>query len=128
MGHLNAAQGICIYRAWLVFLNSDRKSFDGVGFPPRGPRPARRFVSSDPLCELGGEHSSWRLESGLQFAVSKSTDDDYINIITEDTMPAYFCGPEPWARTHGYGFTGCFALVRQAWLHDRWLVGLLQAL
>ena len=55
-------------------------------------------------------------------------DPTHVNVITEDTIPAYFCGPEPWARTHGYGFTGRFALVRQAWLHDRWLVGLLQAL
>lgn len=54
-------------------------------------------------------------------------DPTHVNIITEDTMPAYFCGPEPWARTHGYGFTGHFTLVQQAWLHDRWLVGLLKA-
>lgn len=44
-------------------------------------------------------------------------DPTHVNILTEQTLPLYFCrhkdGALPWARQ--YGFTGEFELISQAW-------------
>ena len=49
-------------------------------------------------------------------------DPTHVNIITEDTMPMYFCGDsyKPWLGSDKpiasiYGFKGSFELVDQAW-------------
>lgn len=55
-------------------------------------------------------------------------DPTHVNIITEDTMPSYFCEPLCWAKTLGYGFRGNFELVKQGWVADIWLVGLMRKL
>jgi len=53
-------------------------------------------------------------------------DPTHVNIITEDTMPCYFCEPNIWAK--GYGFNGSFELIEQRWEDDAWLIGLMRAL
>jgi SAM-dependent methyltransferase len=57
-------------------------------------------------------------------------DPTHVNIITEDTMPCYFCEPFNWAKEqgHGYGFNGSFELIEQRWVHSIWLIGLMRAL
>jgi len=55
-------------------------------------------------------------------------DPTHVNIITEDTMPDYFCHPHKWARRLGYGFNGNFELVDQRWVDDSWLSGILRAI
>lgn len=57
-------------------------------------------------------------------------DPTHVNIITEDTMPAYFCATpnyrgSPIAKM--YGFEGKFELVDQIWAHDVYLVTLMKA-
>lgn len=41
-------------------------------------------------------------------------DPTHVNVMTEDTLRYYFCGPEPWA--HMYGFRGCFTFLEAAWV------------
>lgn len=55
-------------------------------------------------------------------------DPTHVNIITEDTMPSYFCEPTNWAKKQGYGFNGSFELIGQRWVHSVWLIGLMRAL
>lgn len=55
-------------------------------------------------------------------------DPTHVNIITEDTIPNYFCEPCSWARNLGYGFSGSFELIEQRWLQNIWLVGIIKAL
>ena len=55
-------------------------------------------------------------------------DPTHVNVITEDTMPNYFCMPHNWAKTHGYGFEGRFELVEQGWVNHVWLVSIMKAL
>ena len=55
-------------------------------------------------------------------------DPTHVNIITEDTLPRYFCEPCSWARTLGYGFRGRFELVEQRWVSNIFVVGILKAL
>ena len=55
-------------------------------------------------------------------------DPTHVNIITEDTMPYYFCEPHNWAKKLGYGFNGSFELVEQRWQEDRQIVGIMKAL
>jgi len=55
-------------------------------------------------------------------------DPTHVNIITEDTMPNYFCEPRCWAKLHGYGFNGSFELIEQRWYYDTHLVGIMKAL
>jgi len=55
-------------------------------------------------------------------------DPTHVNIITEDTLPIYFCEPEIGAKKLGYGFTGSFELVDQRWVGGIWVVGVLRAL
>ena len=43
-------------------------------------------------------------------------DPTHLNIITEDTFPTYFCLPCLYAKELGYGFSGSFDLVKQAWI------------
>lgn len=52
-------------------------------------------------------------------------DPTHVNIITEDTMPFYFCTPHRWAA--GYGFNGNFELIEQRWVDNAWLIGLMRA-
>lgn len=54
-------------------------------------------------------------------------DPTHVNIITEDTMPYYFCEPDLYASKIGYGFEGKFECVAQAWLNSAWIVGVLKA-
>jgi SAM-dependent methyltransferase len=55
-------------------------------------------------------------------------DPTHVNIITEDTMPNYFCEPFSSAKQLGYGFSGSFELVEQRWLKSIWIVGIMRAL
>ena len=55
-------------------------------------------------------------------------DPTHVNIITEDTMPCYFCEPKNWAKHLGYGFNGSFELIEQRWVGSIWLVGIMRAL
>ena len=55
-------------------------------------------------------------------------DPTHVNIITEDTFPLYFCEPDPLAKTIGYGFKGTFELVKQAWIWNNSLVGIMRAI
>ena len=55
-------------------------------------------------------------------------DPTHVNIITEDTMPYYFCEPHNWANKLGYGFVGSFELIDQRWQEDRQIVGIMKAL
>jgi SAM-dependent methyltransferase len=56
-------------------------------------------------------------------------DPTHVNIITEDTFPAYFCtsGGQAEMKCHSsiYGFNGCFELIDQAW-HGYRLISLLR--
>lgn len=54
-------------------------------------------------------------------------DPTHVNLITEDTIPYYFCEPHSYATRIGYGFTGKFEYVGQAWLNTAWIVGVLRA-
>ena len=55
-------------------------------------------------------------------------DPTHVNIITEDTMPHYFCEPHSLAKNLGYGFNGSFELVEQRWVANTWIVGIMRAL
>ena len=55
-------------------------------------------------------------------------DPTHVNIITEDTIPFYFCEPLNWAKNLGYGFNGSFELIEQRWLFNIWLVGIIKAI
>lgn len=55
-------------------------------------------------------------------------DPTHVNIITEDTMPYYFCEPEVYAKVMGYGFNGRFKLIQQSWLSGVWIVGAMAAI
>ena len=55
-------------------------------------------------------------------------DPTHVNIITEDTMPYYFCEPNNWAKRLGYGFNGSYELVEQRWANNIWLIGIMRAL
>lgn len=55
-------------------------------------------------------------------------DPTHVNIITEDTMPYYFCYPDKWASHLGYGFNGNFELIEQRWVGNTWLSGILRAI
>jgi SAM-dependent methyltransferase len=56
-------------------------------------------------------------------------DPTHVNIITEDTFPLYFCSG---SHSQGalfasmYGFVGDFMMIDQAWVHDAWLVTLME--
>lgn len=54
-------------------------------------------------------------------------DPTHVNIITEDTIPYYFCEPNVYAKKIGYGFHGSFTLIDQAWLNTAWVVSVLQS-
>jgi SAM-dependent methyltransferase len=54
-------------------------------------------------------------------------DPTHVNLITEDTIPYYFCEPNLYANKIGYGFHGKFECVGQAWLNTAWIVGVLRA-
>ncbi len=47
-------------------------------------------------------------------------DPTHVNIMTEETMAAYFCGTSPWA--HIYGFSGRFELIDQGWVESHHVV------
>jgi SAM-dependent methyltransferase len=55
-------------------------------------------------------------------------DPTHVNIMTEHTIPYYFCEPRSWASMLGYGFTGKFRLLKQAWIYNHSIIGLIQAL
>ena len=55
-------------------------------------------------------------------------DPTHVNIITEDTMPKYFCEPKNWAKYIGYGFNGNFELIEQRWVRHIWVTGIMRAL
>jgi SAM-dependent methyltransferase len=55
-------------------------------------------------------------------------DPTHVNIITEDTIPLYFCEPNNLAKGLGYGFHGSFELVEQRWVSNIWLAGILKAI
>ena len=55
-------------------------------------------------------------------------DPTHVNIITEDTMPKYFCEPLCWAKLLGYGFNGSFKLLEQRWYYNSHIVGIMKAL
>ena len=57
-------------------------------------------------------------------------DPTHVNIITENTIPKYFCsnkeiGKKPKAIM--YGFEGDFPLIKLGWLNDHWVISLLRA-
>ena len=55
-------------------------------------------------------------------------DPTHVNIITEDTIPLYFCEPNNWAKELGYGFHGSFELVEQKWVRNKKLAAILRAI
>lgn len=55
-------------------------------------------------------------------------DPTHVNIITEDTMPYYFCEPINRAKHLGYGFNGSFELIEQRWLRNSYIIGIMRAL
>jgi SAM-dependent methyltransferase len=55
-------------------------------------------------------------------------DPTHVNILTEDTMPCYFCEPNNLAKKLGYGFNGSFELVEQRWVKGIWLAGIMRAI
>ena len=55
-------------------------------------------------------------------------DPTHTNMITEDTIPLYFCEPANLAKKLGYGFQGSFELVEQRWLDNSHVVGILKAI
>lgn len=79
-----------------------------------------------PFIELMGEISRVLKAGGLFFSHTPAypakqafQDPTHVNIITEDTIPLYFCGDAAWAKM--YGFSGSFELIAQEW-HDCWLL------
>lgn len=55
-------------------------------------------------------------------------DPTHVNIISEDTMPKYFCEPFCWAKQLGYGFNKRFELVEQRWYYSTHLIGIMKTL
>ena len=55
-------------------------------------------------------------------------DPTHVNIMTEDTIPLYFCEPNNWAKTIDYGFHGSFELIEQRWIDNIWVSGILRAI
>ena len=55
-------------------------------------------------------------------------DPTHVNIITEDTMPDYFCMPNNWGKGYDIGFQGEFELLEQAWVDNIWIVGVMRAI
>ena len=55
-------------------------------------------------------------------------DPTHVNIITEDTIPDYFCRPNNWGRGYGIGFEGDFELIDQKWVGGIWVVGMMRAI
>ena len=54
-------------------------------------------------------------------------DPTHYNIMTEDTIPHYFCNPDLMAKKLGYGFEGCFEVLVHGWLHNSSIVSVLKA-
>jgi SAM-dependent methyltransferase len=54
-------------------------------------------------------------------------DPTHVNLITEDTIPFYFCEPSLFATSVGYGFHGRFKNIGQVWHNTAWIVGVLEA-
>ena len=50
-------------------------------------------------------------------AKSVFQDPTHVNIMSEDTLDFYFC-EKAWARI--YGFTGCFELVADGWIGEKY--------
>lgn len=92
-------------------------AFDFIEHVPRVLyAPAQRF----PFVVLMNEIDRVLKAGGLLLSVTPAypftrafQDPTHVNIITEDTFPAYFCGPELQARM--YGFRGQFRVLRQGW-------------
>jgi SAM-dependent methyltransferase len=84
---------------------------------PRGVYcPERRNSFIELMSEI------WRVlkPHGLFFSITPAyphpevfQDPTHVNIITENTFPAYFCFAEPWAKQ--YGFRGRFNFTSQVW-------------
>jgi SAM-dependent methyltransferase len=55
-------------------------------------------------------------------------DPTHTNLITEDTIPLYFCEPANLAKKLGYGFQGSFELIEQRWIDNTWVVGIMKAI
>lgn len=53
-------------------------------------------------------------------------DPTHVNVMTENTIPQYFCEPLPYASHLGYGFEGLFRLIEQRWCYNQWIIGLIQ--
>ena len=54
-------------------------------------------------------------------------DPTHVNFITQRTINNYFCGPNNYAKTLGYGFYGEFKLVESCWLRGSHLVQVITA-
>lgn len=57
-------------------------------------------------------------------------DPTHVNIITEETIPHYFCSlyKEVKPSASIYGFTGNFILIDQVWIKNSWIVSIVKAI
>lgn len=108
-------------------------AFDLLEHIPRYVAFGKGEQSRYPFIELINEIHRILKPNGLFFhrtpaypSLKCFQDPTHVNFITENSFPDYFCEPKVWARTHGYGFSGSFQLVDQAWIDKDWLVGLMK--
>lgn len=80
-------------------------------------QPALRY----PFVELMQEIDRILVPGGLFFSAtpcfpsaSAFQDPTHVNLMTEETLGSYFCGPQPWAAT--YGYHGRFERIEEAWI------------
>ena len=93
-------------------------AFDVLEHIPRWERRGGRVVY--PFIDLMNEIYRVLTPGGFFYSETPAyphseafQDPTHINILTERTLPDYFCAPKNWAGS--YGFEGSFTMLRQFW-------------
>ena len=110
-------------------------AYDFLEHIPRIELYSHTAESRSPFIELMNEIHRVLKPGGIFFHRTPAypskevfSDPTHVNIITEETMPSYFCEPFNTAGSYGYGFCGAFELADQCWLSNIWLLGAMRAI